>query len=212
MEDKAIPILPKKIKLNSLGRKQYRLFLDDEKISFNDTVIYLAQISGLKFGITLMQFYRFSLGRKYIFSIKCPDKEINLVFKSYFGLEKDYFNALFYQIVDVIWDRISDRLFADLVQQLKSETGSTVGHCVFRRQGITINRHNLFSAQEAFIPWKDLTYKKNYNRLSLYSKSNSQIWTNLFYTETWNVDMAILILDWLYEQNGFAALNSDTIN
>ena len=206
MGERKANILAENIKVNSLGRKHHLIYLDDVKFSFANTEIYLSQISDLKFGLSLMQFYRFSLGSKYVISVKDSNNEINLVFINYFGLNTDYFDTLYDQITDAIWDQIADRLVAEKVQQLKSGKGFKVGNCLFKNEGITINRHNLFSQIEEFIPWKDLTYKKNYNRLTLYSKSNSQIWTNLFYTGNWNVDVAIHILDWIYDQNGLAEL------
>ena len=208
MGDKAAPFLSGNIKLNALARKQHRIFLDEEKIAFGETEINLSHISDLKFGLSLMQFYRFSLGTKYLLSFKSPVSEINLVFRNYLELEKKYFNTLYYQILNAVWDQTADRLFAEKIQQLKSDKGLIVGNCVFQLSGITIYRQNLFSAKEEFIAWEDLIYHKNYNRLSIYSKRNSQIWTNLFYTEIWNVDLLIPILDWLYEQNGLAELNN----
>jgi len=206
LEERKANILAENIKVNSLGKKQHPIYLDDVKFSFANTEIYLSQISDLKFGLSLMQFYRFSLGSKYVISVKDSDHEINLVFINYFGLDTDYFDTLYDQITDAIWDQIADRLVAEKVQQLKSGNNFKVGNCLFNKEGITINRHNLFSNNKEFIPWEDLTYKKNYNRLTLYSKSNSQIWTNLFYTENWNVYLAMYMLDWIYDQNGLTAL------
>jgi len=206
--EKTASILPEYIKLNSFGSKQHRIYIDEEKFSFVDTEIYLPHISDLKFGLTMMQFYRFTLGRRYVLSIKFADKELNLVFKSFLGLENEYFDTIYHQILDAVWDRIADRLMAEKIQQLKSEKGLRVGNCVFHISGVTIYRQNFFSAKEEFISWEDLTYKINYNRLSIYSNRNSQIWTNLFYTENWNVDLLMHILDWLYEQNGLTELKN----
>jgi len=203
---KAATIFSEQIKLNSLGSKQHPIYLDKEKIAFAETEIQLGQISDLKFGLTLMQFYRFSLGTQYALSFKSPDKEINLVFRNYLDLSNYYFDTLYYQILDTVWDQVADRLLNEKKQQLQSESGLIINHCVFQKQGITIYRRNLFSAQKDIITWEDLIYQKKYDRLSIYSKRNSQVWTNLFYTDTWNVEFLMLILDWLYEQNGLAEL------
>jgi len=209
LEEKTALILPEYIKLNSFERKKHRIYLDDEKFAFADTEISLSHISDLKFGLKMMQFHLFSLGRKYSFSVKSLEKEIELVFKSYFGLGNNYFDTLYHQILDAVWDRVADRLLAEKIQELKSEKGLSVGNCVIRTAGITIYQQSFFSEKAAFISWQDLTYKKNYNRLSVYSKTNSQIWTNLFFTENWNVEFLMHILDWLYEQNGLAELKTD---
>ena len=154
----------------------------------------------------MMQFQAYPIGRKYYLSIKSPEKQIDLVFTCYFGISRSYFEKLYDLILETVWDKTAERLFAEKMQLLKSDTGWKVGNCLFRKDGVMIRQPNLISEDQKFISWSDLTYKKNYNRLSLYSKTNTHIWTNLYYTENWNVDLLIDILDYLYEENGLATL------
>ena len=49
------------------------------------------------------------------------------------------------------------------------------------------------------IEWDDLVYQKNYNRLTINSRSNTKIWANLHYTETDNVQLLMSFLEWKFE-------------
>jgi len=157
----------------------------------------------------MMQFQAYPIGRKYYLSFKSLDKQIDLVFTSYFGISRNYFQNLYDQILETVWDKTAERLFAEKMQLMQSQTGWNVGNCVFKKDGVLIRQQNSVFKDQKFIPWHELAYKQNYNRLSLHSKTNSQIWTNLYYTENWNVDLLMNILDYLYEENGLATLQSE---
>jgi hypothetical protein len=182
------------IKLTSFSNSDKLLKIEDNALQFDSAKIQLQSVKEFKYGIEPIQVDMFFVGRKFIIDLKSNEENIKIIFKSYFGFSKNYFNNLFNNILNKIWQETAVRISDDSIEKvLKGET-IVVGKCQVFRLGIKINNF--------LISWHDLTYKLNYNRLTINCKSNSTVWTNLYYIKDYNVDVLMAILDWLYKHQG----------
>lgn len=87
----------------------------------------------------------------------------------------------------VFWNATIVRLLNEMVADIDNGQTVTVGKCAVRADGILLKNF--------FITWEDLSYQRNYNRLTINSNSRADIWTNLVYTETDNVHVLMQFLD-----------------
>jgi hypothetical protein len=81
---------------------------------------------------------------------------------------------------------------------IRNRQSLDIGKCQVSERGIT------WSGK--LIQWSDLSYQKNYNRLTINSKSNLKVYTNLYYLENFNVDVLLGILHWIYKGDGIQQL------
>lgn len=195
------------IKVSSLGEKNKRLIIDDKVFSFNDQKIPFNQVTGLKYGVSLMPFYRFSVGRKYHIGLKTPTDQVDLVLRSYFRMSNSYLQSIYNQIIELIWEPVTDQLLSQSMDLLLTGQTFGVGNCRISKAGIVINKDAGLTKKPQLISWDDLSYEEKYDRLVLNSKNNQSIWTNLYFLDNWNVDILMAILDWLYKEDGLAELS-----
>lgn len=201
MEHPDIPEIDQNIKLNSFTRKEKALLLNDEYISLAAKKIRLNDITHFKFGISGLQAGMFVVGRKYEVHIKTTTDRFNLVFRSYFRLNIKYFNQLFHLVINGVWLRTGDRLLSEMIAAVKANQDLKFGHCTVQKTGITFYKNSKNPKKEFFISWQDLSYDKKYDRLVLNSKKDSRRWLNIYYLHTWNAEVLIEFLDWVYKEN-----------
>jgi hypothetical protein len=201
-------IIHEKIKVHSLGERKHLLLVDESVISFRDQKLSLQDVTHFKFGLRAIQVYRFTLGWQYQLSIVTPSDYLEIKLTVLFKIQNQYFTALSHQIVDAIWPPIGERLFKRTVALLKAGGKWDVGNCQFSKAGIIITQSTGFSRKQYQLPWTEVSYEKKYDRLVINSKYTPGIWTNLYFLEHWNVDIAMNILDWLLEEDGINQLDS----
>ena len=194
------------VKVSSFGKKDKILSIDQEIIRFQDQAIRIMEITEIKYAISVIQFYRFSLGNRYQIGFKTPSQQVNIILKSYFGLQNDYFADLCNRIIAEIWEPVTDSILQANMDLLLAGGTMQVGNCQVSKEGIFITQSHAITRQQQFISWEDLYYEEKYDRLVLNSKSDYHIWTNLYFQDTWNIDILIAILDWVTKENGLAEL------
>lgn len=194
------------IKVNSFGAKSKTLRIADQILSFDNQNVSLDQVTGLKYGVSLMLFYRFSLGRSYQISLQTPTSQVDIVLRSYFQISNHYLQHLYQQILELIWEPVADRLLRESTQLLLSGQILRVGNCALSQAGIVLNKAAGLTKKPQLITWDELSYEAKYDRLVLNSKNNPALWTNVYFLDTWNGDILLAILDWLYQENGLAEL------
>lgn len=186
------------IKLSSLGKKNKALLISEETIQFSGKTIRREEITELKYGLSALVFYRFLVGRKHHIGFKTPTEQVNIIFKSYFGIAEEYFTDLCNQIIDEVWERATDKIWNKNKNLLIAGGVMLVGNCQVSKNGVFINQ------KQKLISWEDLHYEIKYDRLVLNHKSNDNVWTNLYFKDTWNIDILIALLDWITKENGLA--------
>jgi hypothetical protein len=212
MKKNAPPAIQKEIKLHPFAARKHLLSVNQASISFRGQTFAFDQITEMRYGIESIPFYRDSLGYTYHIHLKASHRRMDLVFRSLFGLNEEFYADLFSQLIDLIWDNAGERLVEEKWGLLQQGKPVEVGNCELTAEGITFRMRSGFTTRSRFVDWDDLTYEKLYNRLVLNSSSDLNIYTTLPYTETWNVDVLIDLLDRKYNREGdltVADLNKD---
>jgi hypothetical protein len=181
------------IKLTSFGRANQQLLIRDGALTFDHSSIDLQSVTGLQYGVAAIRLDMFSIGRKYLIALRTKDDVSKIVFKSYMGVSRNYFDRIYKQILDEIWEETILRLIENAINAIRKGETWTIGKCNVYMDGILYGKE--------LIQWADLSYQKNYNRLTINSKSNPKVYTNLYYLENFNVDVLIGILHWIYHEN-----------
>ena len=171
----------------------------DITVTGNDVVyrnqkIFLTYVTAIRYGWLPIRLDMFTIGGQYVLELKTADQNIRMKFTYYFGLFKKLQSEKFHAILDLIWDATMVRLLNQMVADIDSGQTVTIGKCTVSPHGILL--------KDFLIAWEDLSYQKNYNKLTINSKSRADIWTNLYYTETDNVHLLMHFLEWKFENTG----------
>ena len=134
----------------------------------------------------------YTIGGRYTVELKTSDEKMKLSFPYYFGIFKERQGDKFEMLLEAIWDMTVVRLLNTMIDDIKRGHSVSIGQCLVRPDGILYKKF--------LIPWEDLSYQKNYNRLTINSKSNTDVWTNLYYTEVDNVYVLIHFLEWKFQR------------
>lgn len=194
------------IRTNSFEQEHVPIKISNGLVVFDGKEIRLNEVTGIKSGLKLIQLYIFPIGREYRIALKTPSDQLDIVFKSYFRIGNEYFDDLFDQILDEIWEPVTDRLLAENIELIAAGGVMAVGNCRVDKEGVSVITDAALSRRFDLIPWSDLDYDMKHDRLVISSKSNHQVWTNLYFLDTWNVDILTAILDWVFEEDGLAEL------
>ena len=164
-------------------------------VTGNDLVYYdqkiaLTDVTAIRFGWLPVRLDMFRIGGRYELELKTADQKIKMSFRSYFGLFRKRQSEKFNILLDVIWDATIGRLLNEIVADIDRGQTVAIGKCAVSAEGILLKNF--------FITWEDLSYQRNYNKLTINSNSRADIWTNLYYTETDNVHMLAHFLQWKF--------------
>lgn len=191
------------IKTSSFGKADKQLQISDSELVYNGVSIKLDEITAFKYGIESIQFDMFAVGRKYVVDVISTNAQIKLVFKSYFRFSETYFVDLFNNLVELVLNKVADRLLDESIAKVLNGAPVEVGNCVVSKEGITL--------KDFLIKWPDLSYQRNYDRLTVNSNSNPSIWTNLYYLESYNSVILLALLTWVFKHNGLAEIENTNI-
>ena len=167
------------------------LTVTGDHLSYRGKTILLSDVTAIRFGWLPIRFYHFTIGSKWMLVLKTTEQEMKINFPSYFGMFTDRQYEKFNTLLDAIWDPTLQRLLDTMVDDLEKGKTIAIGKCGVKKDGILL--YNFL------IEWDDLVYQKNYNRLTINSRSNTKIWANLHYTETDNVQLLMSFLEWKFE-------------
>lgn len=167
----------------------------ESDLVYYEQKIPLADVTAIKFGWLPIRLDMFRIGGRFLIELKTAEQKIRLNFRSFFGLfekrQREKFNAL----LDVIWDLTVVRLLNELADDVDNGQTVIIGKCAITAEGILL--------KDFFISWEDLSFQKNYNKLTINSTSNPNVWTNLYYTETDNVHVLVYFLEWKFENRQY---------
>lgn len=194
------------IRVSSFGKKDKLLLIDQETIRFGEKAVPKQEITGILYGISAIQFYRFPVGTRYYIGLKTPAEQADLILTSYLGIGDDYFQELFASVLEEIWEPVTDRIWDNSKDTLAADGVLSFGNCQLSSAGMLVTKGQAFTTKQVLIGWEDLDYEKKHDRLVLNSKSDPQVWTNLYFHDTWNIDILMALLDWLSQEGGLAEL------
>src|SRR5688572_3583136 len=85
------------------------LSIDEEKICFKDKTILSSKITGIRNWSSPLEFYHFTIGRKYYLGFRSEAELIEIVLTSYFGIRSKYFKETLNKILDEVWEPITQK-------------------------------------------------------------------------------------------------------
>jgi hypothetical protein len=200
------------VRTNSFKGKDKTLLIDEELIRFDEKEIERSKISGIRYWISAIEFYKFPIGRKYHIGLKTENEQIDIILKSYFGVGNAYFTDLCNRIIDEVWEPVIAQIMNPAVDLLIAGEEVRFGHCTLRKDGVLITKNNAITKKQSLISWADLHYQKNYDRLTLNSKSDHRLWTNLYFNESWNIEILMALLDWITIEDGLEEIQKKENN
>lgn len=156
----------------------------------NDKRISLESVTGMKYGWMPIRLDMYTIGSRYILEVKSPDQIVQVSFRSWFRIQKEKQYARFSALMDAIWEPTVVRLLNETVDRINEGATVNIGKCHINADGIMLKTFA--------IRWDDLSYQNNYNKLTINSKSNASVWTNLYYSETDNVHILRYFLDYKF--------------
>lgn len=194
------------IKLNSFGRKNKVMLINKEVIQFNRQTIARKDIIGIKQYARAMQFYRFRVGEQHYLGLKTPNEQIDILLTSYFNINQDYFTDLENRIIAEIWEQTTDQIWHNFKNILLNNGTVTIGNCQISQNGILLTRNNGLVPQPQLINWLELHYQILHDRLVINNQTDYSVYTNLYFKDTWNIDILIALLDWITQENGLQVM------
>ena len=135
------------------------------ELIYNKKKINLANVTAVKFGWLPIRLDMYTIGGRYTVELKTSDEKMKLSFPYYFGIFKERQGDKFEMLLEAIWDMTVVRLLNTMIDDIKRGHSVSIGQCLVRPDGILYKKF--------LIPWEDLSYQKNYNRLTINSKSNT---------------------------------------
>jgi hypothetical protein len=176
------------------------LRLADGRLTYGRQTVELAAVQGIQYGVESTQLYRFAIGRTYSLRLRTADHTLAIRLREYAGISAAYFEELYLELVKLVWQATAGHLATGMVEDLLADRAVRVGACTFTRQGLR------YKGREA--GWDELSYRVNYNRLTIDHRHNSRFWADLYYDREFNVPILAMVLDWVYEQGGLAQLQA----
>ncbi|HEX8040063.1 MAG TPA: hypothetical protein VF490_12970 [Chryseosolibacter sp.] len=160
------------------------------ELRYYDQRIDLSAVTAIKYGWVPIQLDMFTIGGRYLIELKTADHNLKMNFRYYLGLFAKRQSANFQCMLEAVWDMTVVRLLSAMIDDIENQRTVIVGNCRVNGDGILLKNF--------LIHWDDLFYQRNYNKLTINSRSNAEIWTNLYYAETDNVHVLVHFLEWKY--------------
>ena len=164
--------------------------LQNDQLTIDGDTINCDDVRAIKFCYEPIRLEFWPIGTKYSFGFVTEDIHIVTSFKCWLGINAKRQHARYKELINGVWDSIVIRLYHELVHLVEDGHSAPVGPCTITPAGIIYSGF--------LITWDDLSFQVNYNRLTISSKSNPAIWTNLYYNEVYNVYPLRYFLEWKF--------------
>lgn len=121
--------------------------------------------------------YKFTVGRQFSITIKDNNnKEVKILFQSYFGLGKDA-HQIYAEIIDDVW-----RLYHSSIVETFLQTFYDQGEIEI--QGVTLKNEGIkLRDKMGLIPWDKVSTKDYYTYFAIYNTDNPDIHSRVSYNE-----------------------------
>lgn len=136
-----------------------------------------SDIVDFKHGTEGIVWYKFTVGRQFSITIKDNNnKEVKILFQSYFGLGKDA-HQIYAEIIDDIW-----RLYHSSIVETFLQTFYDQGEIEI--QGVTLKNEGIkLRDKMGLIPWDKVSTKDYYTYFAIYNTDNPDIHSRVSYNE-----------------------------
>ena len=170
---------------SGLFDRQRKLVLSEEYVEFENkdlrgkefTRFNKAEIVDFKHGMDWIVWYKFTVGRQFSIAFKDKrNKELKVVFKSYFGLYSHY-HQMYSNIVDEIWRYYH----LDIVDKYLDRFYNNEELCL---QGLKLNQSGIqLAGQNSVLAWDRVDIKEYYRYFAICDKQNPQVHSRIRYNE-----------------------------
>lgn len=136
-----------------------------------------SDIVDFKHGTEGIVWYKFTVGRQFSITIKDNNnKEVKILFQSYFGLGKDA-HQIYAEIIDDVW-----RLYHSSIVETFLQTFYDQGEIEI--QGVTLKNEGIkLRDKMGLIPWDKVSTKDYYTYFAIYNTDNPDIHSRVSYNE-----------------------------
>ncbi len=136
-----------------------------------------SDIVDFKHGTEGIVWYKFTVGRQFSITIKDNNnKEVKILFQSYFGLGKDA-HQIYAEIIDDVW-----RLYHSSIVETFLQTFYDQGE--IENQGVTLKNEGIkLRDKMGLIPWDKVSTKDYYTYFAIYNTDNPDIHSRVSYNE-----------------------------
>lgn len=186
------------IRTTPWARPTTELRVADGVLHYRGQQLPLAAVTALRHGAEAIRFWRGSLGTRYVLSLQAPAQTLDVVLWAWLDWREPYFEQVYTALLRAVWPATGQRLVQEARATLLAGGTVTIGPCQLTAAGLTLKGR--------FIPWDDLSCVRNYDRLTVGSKTDLRVWTSLYYLRDYNVDLLWRVLRWVLERGGRAAL------
>jgi hypothetical protein len=183
---------------NGLFDRKHLLRLQPETIEFeaNDSIDNLfiqcrkVEVKAFKYYDERLQFDMFRVGTKFKISIQKQDNtEFNVIFKGYFGKQKQVFNV-YNEIKNLLWNYYFYDVYLEKIELLNRQVEFEIPPLKFTATGIEFISKN----QKKTINFENLSLKKYYTYFASFSKTNSDNYLLIDFKSNWNSAVSYKIL------------------
>ena len=187
------------VEVSSFGRANEQLSIENGFIQFKGKSVRVSEITGVRYWISDIEFYKFTVGRRYHIGFRTKTDQLDIAFFSWLGIGNKYFHSVFSQVIDRVWEPVVKQILHNDVDVMASGGVVDFGNCRISREGVCVVVGGREERQR-LVGWEELIYEKKYDRLVLSHRSDHNVWTNLYYRDSWNIEVLMALLDWITKE------------
>jgi hypothetical protein len=135
-----------------------------------------SQIKDFKHGMHWIVWYKFTVGQKFSIAFKDKkNKEVKVVFKSYFGLHKENYQK-YLNIVDDVWSLYYSNIVDKFLDSFYNEGKAEI-------QGIKLTQKGIELKDKGLVIWDKVAIKDYDTYFSVYNRDDPKIHFRMSYNE-----------------------------
>ena len=172
------------LKSGPLDRRR-KLVLAEDYVEFENknlkgqefTKFNKADIVDFKHGMDWIVWYKFTVGRQFSITFKDKkNKELKILFKSYFGFNGHY-NQMYAEIVDDIWKYYHQDIVNKYLDKFYNNEELKIRKLKMNQEGIEL------PGQSSILAWDRIDIKEYYRYFVICDKENPQIHSRVSHNE-----------------------------
>jgi len=154
-------------------------------------------IIGIRFGVSWITGYQFTIGRVYCLDIRNKQNEvISVRLKSVYGIRRKHLGNKYLELLNIIIDTYFTDIYNEYLNSFSRNEVIEIESVRLSEEGIWVKKGN------EIIKWEDLDVGVFHNYLSLTSKHNSKNYTQLYYLNDWNTYLIEILVKQVIQMKG----------
>jgi hypothetical protein len=147
---------------------------------------------GIRFGVLPIEMYYYTIGYNYKIEILTEKEEIiSISTKVYFGIGSNKRINMYNDIIDSLWTLHFEDLLNEIDDKHLNGSEISIGDITLKQEGA-----NLLSGKKK-IRFDDFKIDNHLDHFSINSKTDSKLFTNIYYLTLWNSFHLFTLLDHL---------------